>query len=393
MNRVYKFLEKIFVHNTLQRGKASSMPSARVKEGSSALSLTNETEQLERNLTDRIGRFKAVVKEGEAVVAGEAQRAEQLIESLRVNIAALEAKLRETEDTVRREESARQKKEESLTAKIQDMQNDVKKKEEVLESRGNEVNDLKSKIDGHAKQMAELELTVEGAKVEAAGQAERADHLAESFKAKVPALEAQLRDTEENVRKQESTIKGLEQNLTAKIQDFESQVRNKEELLAGRDAKINDLKSQLNLLTKGIGEMSSFFKQAEALAAVEGQGDGTAVLNESLKQREEKPDKFQSKSTRVTPIVPDAPQEIVSPDLFHRITGELTEVTGVIRTITSIVVRDHVLALGESMEKFPKTRLPELLENLSKEISDEGLKIDFRKRLAYNAQIVGEATF
>ncbi len=266
-------------------------------------------------------------------------------------------------------------------------------KEEVLESRDNEVNDLKSKIDGHAKQMAELELTVEGAKVEAAGQAERADHLAESFKAKVPALEGQLRDTEENVRKQESTIKGLEQNLTAKIQDFESQVRNKEELLAGRDAKINDLKSQLNLLTKGIGEMSSFFKQAEALAAAEGQGVGTAVLNESLKQREEKPATFQSKSPRVTPIVPDAPREIVSPDLFYRITGELTEVKGIVRPMASIIVRDHVLALGESMEKFPKTRLPELLESLSKEITDEDLKIDFRKRLAQNAQIVGEATF
>jgi hypothetical protein len=67
------------------------------------------------------------------------------------------------------------------------------------------------------------------------------------------------------------TIKGLEKNQTDKVQDLESQVRNKEELLAGRDAEISDLKSQLKLLTKGIEEMSSFFKQTQALATVEGE--------------------------------------------------------------------------------------------------------------------------
>ena len=237
MSRVYDSL-KVVAH-TLRRGKANIVPLVRVK---GALSLNDEMEELEWVLADRLGRLKAAVKEGEAVVADETQHAKQLIASLRVNNAALEAKLSETED--------------SLTAKIHDLQNDVKKKEEALESRGNEVNDLKSKIDGQMKQVAELELAVQKVKVEAASQAERAEHLSESFKAKIAAMEAQLRDTEEIVRKQESTIKGLEKNLTDKVQDFESRVRNKEELLAGRDAEISDLKSQLKLLTKGIEEMS-----------------------------------------------------------------------------------------------------------------------------------------
>ena len=381
MNRVYNSL-RVVVHDTLQRGKANFVPLLRVK---GPLSFNDEMEELERILLDRLGRLKAAVKEGEAVVAEETQRAEQLIASLRVNIAALEAKLRETEDTVRREESARQKIEETLTAKIHDLQNAIKKKEQVLESRGNEVNDLNSKIDGQVKQAAELELAVQKAKVEAASQAEHAEHLTESFKAQIAALEAQLGGTEEVVRKQESAIKGLEQNLTDKIQDFESQARNKEELLAGRDAEISDLKSQLKLLTKGIEEMSSFFKQAEALATVEGQGVSTAVLNKPLKRGEEKPATFQSKGPKVTPIVADAAREIVSPELFQRITDELTEVMNVIRPVASIIVRDHVVALGESMKTFPKTRLPELLESLSKEILDENLKIDFRERFAQSA--------
>jgi hypothetical protein len=39
------------------------------------------------------------------------------------------------------------------------------------------------------------------------------------------------------------------------------------------------------------------------------------------------------------------------------------------------------------MEKFPRKRLPELLEGLVKEISDENRRIDFRQRLAQSAQI------
>jgi len=377
MSGVYKAL-KVRVQDMLQRGKSNAMPLARVK-GSSALSLNDEMDELERIIADRIDRWKAAVKAGEAVVADEAQHAGQLIESLRVNMAVLEAKLRETEDTVRREESTRQKIEETLTAKIHDLENDVKKKEEALESRGKEVNDLKSNIDGQAKQVAELEVAVQKAEVEAAGQAKRAEHLTESFQAKIAALEARLKDTEEIVGKKDSIIKGLEQNLTAKIQDFESQARNKKELLAGRDAEINDLKSQLKLLTKGIGEVSSFFRRAEALAAMEGQDVSAAVPNKPLKGGKEKPATLQSTDPIVTPIVPDAVHEIVLPDLFQRITGELTEVMGVMEPIASIIVRDHVVALGESMEKFPKTRLPELLESLSKEILNANPKIGDRE--------------
>jgi hypothetical protein len=47
-------------------------------------------------------------------------------------------------------------------------------------------------------------------------------------------------------------------------------------------------------------------------------------------------------------------------------------------------VRDHVTALGESMDKFPKTRLTELLKDLSEEIGDEKLRAGFRERVVAN---------
>jgi hypothetical protein len=76
----------------------------------------------------------------------------------------------------------------------------------------------------------------------------------------------------------------------------------------------------------------------------------------------------------------------VSPEVFQRIASELAEVTDVILPLASLIVRRQVKVLGEAMEKFPKTRLPELLESLAKEITDERQQIDFRGRLAENAQ-------
>jgi len=156
-------------------------------------------------------------------------------------------------------------------------------------------------------------------------------------------------------------------------------VRNKEELLAVREAEIKDLNSQLKLLTRGIKEMSSFFKQAEALSAIESQVGGRIVLEQPLNRGEEKTVAPRIKAPAVASKAKDAAREIVSPDFFQRMTGELTQVVG---PMASMIVRDHVVALGESMEKFPKARLTELVKVLSEEIGDENLKIGFRERLA-----------
>jgi hypothetical protein len=69
-------------------------------------------------------------------------------------------------------------------------------------------------------------------------------------------------------------------------------------------------------------------------------------------------------------------QQIVSPDFFDLMSQEFTLIKG---SQAPMIVREHVAALGESMEKFPKSRLAELLELLSKEIEKEPLRIGFRK--------------
>ncbi len=383
MSGVYDSL-KLRVQDTLQRGKT---PSVRVK-SSSALSLNGEMEELERIIAARFGKIKAAVKEGEAAVTDETEQANQLVESLKVRIAVLEAKAKETEEAVKRNDISRQQLEASLSAKNQDLQSDVKKKAEALEALGKEINDLKSTIDGKAKQIDELESCIEKAKQEAANLVKRAEDLSEGSRAKVVALESQLKEIKDLARQKDSTIEGIEHKLAAKIKEFESVMRDKDKLLAWREAEITDLKAQLQVLKKGIGEMSSFFRQAEVLPGIKGQDVSTVVLDEPANGQEEKPLRAQPEVAQVGSVVADAIPEIVPPGLIQRITGELAEVTGVMSALAAVIVSQQVAALGESLDKFPQTRLPELLESLAKEISDERQQSAFRGRLARNAQAI-----
>jgi chromosome segregation ATPase len=318
-------------------------------------------EQLEKFVLDTLGRLRAAIKEGEAVVVSESQHTEQVIESLRTEIAAQQAQLNAARD----KELAGQKMEQTLNAKIHDLQNDVKKKEEALESRGKEVSDVKSKMDVLAKQISQSELAIQQAKAETASETKRAQELAESFNAKIAALEAQVKDREAIVRAKESTLKSLEQRLSAKVQALEGLVKNKDTVLTDQDRQIKDLSTQLATLTNGIRGMSSFFKQAE-------------VLTEELKREKEKPASSQPKSAEVTPNPADAAREPVSPAFFDSVTKELAEING---PLAPMIIRDHVKALGESIEKFPKKRVSELVKILSEEITDEKVKNNFRKRI------------
>jgi hypothetical protein len=200
------------------------------------------------------------------------------------------------------------------------------------------------------------------------------EHLTETFKAQIAALEAQLRKTEETAREKDSTIKALEEDLTGKIQDSESQ----EKLLAERETQVNDLNSQVQVLTKRIKDMSSFFRQAEALAVLETQDIGTLLQAGESKNEQDKPATLRIDSPKVMSNKTDQAQETVSLEFFDRVTNELTQLIG---PMASLIIRDHVEAIGESMEKFPQTRVTELLKIVSEEIPDKNRKNSFRERL------------
>jgi chromosome segregation ATPase len=317
MGKVYQSVRGA-VQGTLNRKKPDIMVSALPKGNDG--SLNEAMEELEKVFVDGIGRLKAAVSDDQAVVASEVQHAEQAIEGLKANIAVLEAKLRETEDTAHRKDVASQKMEESLGTEIRDLKSVVKKKEEALESRDFEVNDLKSKIDVLIGQVTHLELAIQQAKGEAASEAQQAEQVIEGLKVKIATLEDQLTQTEQRVGGTDWTIKGLDQH---------------------RDRQVIDLNAELEPQTNGMKEMAA----------------------------------------GATSIVTEAARETVSQDAFDRMIAEFSELTNVIASIASLIVRDHVRTLGESMSEFPQKRLTELLDSLSGDISDDKLKADFQERL------------
>jgi DNA repair exonuclease SbcCD ATPase subunit len=367
MGKMYESLKEAV---KLQRSKNDPIALAGIKP-THALSLDEEINEL----VQRITGLKAAVKHHEKQVT---QEAHQVIQTLSEDFAILETKLRDAEETVHRKESVRQEAEEKLTAEIQALQNQLSTEKETLQSRDNEINNLKSNVDDLVKQGMDLEIALTQAKAYAVTEANRAEQLTEQFNVAIATLETQIRDTKEIVRAKEVGIKALEENLAAKIQGFEERLSNKEKLLAGRDAELNDLKAKLQGLTSKIQEMSSFLKQAEVLATIDGQNSGTIAASEPLNKGEDKltesplrvevPPVTSNEQTNVT-------QQIVWPHFFHFMIQELGMIIG---PQAPMIVREHIASLGESMDSFPKSRLGELLELLSKEIVNEPLRIGFR---------------
>jgi hypothetical protein len=99
------------------------------------------------------------------------------------------------------------------------------------------------------------------------------------------------------------------------------------------------------------------------------------------------PEESKAASKRAPRSTPLRDDEVLSPDLIERIAEELAEAAGVMAPLAILIVREHTEALGETMERFPKARVPDLLDSVSRELLDEKRQVVFRKRLAQNVRI------
>jgi chromosome segregation ATPase len=375
---------KLKMQETLPWRKNETMPAVRLKNGNAA-GLTDEIEKLERVVAHRLGRLKEAVTAGESTVFEESHRAEQLVENLRAEITILNEKLKEAEELINRKNLSQQQTEENLSAMIKNLQSDVKSREEILANRENEIINYKSTMEQNIKRMSELEASHTKAQQELADQTRRAEELRKNSQNKIAALEAQLIQTEDLARQKTSAIKQLQQELAAKPQEFEATLKSKDESLAQRDSEIANLKARLNRLTKGISDVSLLFKEAEAMTGVKTHKTDRnepppEIADPAISNRPQNDEKIMR-------ILPDALSETVSAETFQRITRELGQATNVIGPLASLMVHQQAKALGESVEKFPRARLPELLEGLAKEISDENLQMYFLQHFTQNERL------
>ena len=66
-------------------------------------------------------------------------------------------------------------------------------------------------------------------------------------------------------------------------------------------------------------------------------------------------------------------------EFFDHMTSKLCEAAG---PMASLIIREQIALLGESLESFPKTRLKELFERICVEILDQKLKRDFQQTMS-----------
>jgi chromosome segregation ATPase len=328
MGKVYQIVREV-VQGTLNRTPGPTVSSQAT---GSEDSLSEVLEDLDKLFVDGIRRLKAAVSDNRAVALSKTKHAEEVIEGLKANISGLEARIKETEDTLHNQKVAGQKMEESLRTESDNLQRALKEKEESLQSRISEVNDLKSKIDVLAEQVSQAELAVSKTRGEAATKVQEAEQVIEGLQANIIVLEATLKaklchGEQNGIDSRDSSINGLDED---------------------RNEPAIDLDGHSQLQTNGrTASMAQAFANLQAQAVA-----------------------------RIT----EAAHETVLPEAFVRMVTEFSKFANVIESIASLIVRDHVRTLGESMEQFPQKRLPELLESLSKEISDNKLQADFRER-------------
>jgi DNA repair exonuclease SbcCD ATPase subunit len=385
MSEFYNSL-KSRMQDTLPWRKGDAVPSIRIKNGNVA-GLNDEMERLERIITHRLNRLKEAVRTGETIVSEESHRAEQLVESLRAEATILRGKLREAEELIERKNLFQQQAEESLSAIIKNLQRDVKNRDETLANRDNEVSNYKSTIEQNNKKMTELQAAHTKAQQGFADQARRAEELRENSQNKIAALEARLIEMQELAGKKTSAIEELEQELVAKAKEFETILKEKKEILKQRDSEVADLKAQLKRLTKSISHVSLLFKEAEALTGIETSTTKT-LSEEPLPEIADQPISNHSQNDkRIRRISSNALSETVSAETFQKIITELGQATNVIGPLASLMVHQQAKALGESVERFPRARLPELLEGLAREIPDENLQMYFLQQFTQDERM------
>ncbi|HEY7168918.1 MAG TPA: hypothetical protein VIB79_30445 [Candidatus Binatia bacterium] len=372
MSKVYESLKEV-MQEALQRNRDNPLPLPRIRR-SHAPKFSEELEELEAILLKKLGSLKAAVLQGQEEVEKEVQQSEDLIQNLRSDHAALENRIKQSEETIRARDIASQKTEQSLNAKIRTLEDELKKKKQSLQKREKEIQELKANAEIVGRQLAEVEAAQKQAKTEADTEAHRADEIAKEFNGKIEALDLQLREATENLGAKDSAIAALEQKLFATSRQIETQLKDKDTLIAARDNEISDLRSQLEVLTRGVKEMSSFFKQAAALTTFEHQ-QNEHRQNGASKSPETVPEKTETVEIPDSKQAAVPPPSAVSPKFFEGLTRELTHIVG---PMAPMIIRDHVAALGESMESFPAAKLKNLFELLNGEIINRTLKNRFR---------------
>jgi chromosome segregation ATPase len=266
---------------------------------------------------------------------------------------------------------------------------------------------------------------------------EDAEQVAQTLREKIAALQTNLKEAEETVRRQDNEIKNLTANVdvlvgqirklaqrakpveleakiktddggqlaessNTKIVDLEARITEIQQILRHREStiealektlsvKIRDFETQLGNKEKLLldrdkkvndlkSELTTVINRMKEISWSLRQAEALASLQQELgavAAGQANGDKDSARSNGPNNAAAAAHHRMVPVELFDRMARELTSVMG---PLAPAIIHYDVVALGESMEAFPPQRLAELLDTVTREIADETLKRTFRER-------------
>jgi chromosome segregation ATPase len=214
-------------------------------------------------LEERIAQLQSLHAEVQAAAATEVDRVRRESQSER---AALQTSLREKEQALQERRGAIAELEANLNGQIQDLRNRLIEKQELLERRDHEFNNLGSETALLRENIAQLESAAYQAQQSAAAEAER---IRAELQAKLAALEAQLKEKDHQLAQNQAGVRESEGQLQIQLHNLEIQIAEKQLLLETRNIEMSSLQDQLSTVSERIIQLESANQQTIAAASLD----------------------------------------------------------------------------------------------------------------------------
>jgi len=265
-----------------------------------------------RGLGGRLAETESVAEQFRTWVKCETESAGKLSEGLRTEIAALRDQFHDRRDKDRAIEGI----EAALGAKIEEFKNQVGQQMSTLEGRDGELTGwiktldqsfgprmtalenqlgeklraleggreetghLRSELSALAERIARQEFEAQQARTCAGNEAQQTQQLANSLKAEMAGLQADLNEQRQRMQSADSLIKGIEENLNPRIDQIGQHLAREQARVENVEAEFAKLRADLQALVGQQERATSDTEQVRAWAA--GEAESAAKLRDGI---------------------------------------------------------------------------------------------------------------
>jgi chromosome segregation ATPase len=265
-----------------------------------------------KGLGGRLAEAESVAEQLRTWVKSETESAGKLSEGLRTEIAALRdqfhdrrdkdraiegieatlgAKIEEFKNQVGQQMSTLEGRDGELTGWIKtldqsfgprmtELENQLGEKLRALEGGREETGHLRSELSALAERIARQEFEAQQARTCAANEAQQTQQLANSLKAEMAGLQADLNEQRQRMQSADSLIKGIEENLHPRIDQIGQHLAREQARVESVEAEFAKLRADLQSLVGQQERATSDTEQVRAWAA--GEVESAAKLREGF---------------------------------------------------------------------------------------------------------------